>query len=163
MTAWSTNDRLQVLDIKEGTIVDGPGLRTSIYLAGCRHACPGCHNPQSWDETGGQPMTVDEIMAVVSDNGFDVTITGGDPLMHIEQVLALARCIKSVGLNLWLFTGFTIEQIRASASLRRIIDAVDAIVEGPFVAEERDTSLRFRGSRNQRIIIHNQDMTDQFA
>lgn len=143
---------LRVLDIVEGTIVDGPGLRTSIYLAGCPHHCPGCHNPQSWDPEGGTVLTVDAIVARVLESGFNVTLSGGDPLMQIEGVIELARRLRSEGLDVWCYTGYTIEQIRESPRLLPILSAVDTIVDGPFVEELRDISLQFRGSSNQRII-----------
>lgn len=145
-------DTLQVLDIVEGTIVDGPGLRTSIYFAGCSHHCEGCHNPGSWDADGGKPMSVEQLMEVIDDNEMDVTFSGGDPLMQIDALLPLARRVKERGYNLWVYTGYTIEEIRASDSLSRILDYADTIVEGRFVKALRDTSLRFRGSSNQRII-----------
>lgn len=145
-------DTLRVLDIVEGTIVDGPGLRTSIYFAGCSHHCEGCHNPGSWDAAGGKPMSVEQLMEVIDDNAMDVTFSGGDPLMQIDALLPLARRVKERGYNLWVYTGYTIEEIRASDSLSRILDYADTIVEGRFVKALRDTSLRFRGSSNQRII-----------
>ena len=145
-------DTLQVLDIVEGTIVDGPGLRTSIYFAGCSHHCEGCHNPGSWDADGGKPMSVEQLMEVIDDNEMDVTFSGGDPLMQIDALLPLARRVKERGYILWVYTGYTIEEIRASYSLSRILDYADTIVEGRFVKALRDTSLRFRGSSNQRII-----------
>lgn len=145
-------DTLQVLDIVEGTIVDGPGLRTSIYFAGCSHHCEGCHNPGSWDADGGKPMSVEQLMEVIDDNEMDVTFSGGDPLMQIDALFPLARRVKERGYNLWVYTGYTIEEIRASDSLSRILDYADTIVEGRFVKALRDTSLRFRGSSNQRII-----------
>lgn len=145
-------DTLRVLDIVEGTIVDGPGLRTSIYFAGCSHHCEGCHNPGSWDAAGGKPMSVEQLMEMIDDNEMDVTFSGGDPLMQIDALLPLARRVKERGYNLWVYTGYTIEEIRASDSLSRILDYVDTIVEGRFVKALRDTSLRFRGSSNQRII-----------
>ncbi len=143
---------LRVLNIVDGTIVDGPGLRTSIYFAGCSHHCEGCHNPQSWDAAGGEPMGVADLMAVIDDNEMDVTFTGGDPLMQIDALLPLAQAVKDRGYNLWIYTGYTIEEIRASARLRRILDYADTIVDGRFVKALRDTTLRFRGSSNQRII-----------
>lgn len=140
------------MDIIPGTSVDGPGLRTSIYFAGCHHHCPGCHNPSTWDPKGGREMSVDEVMAVVEDNGFNVTLTGGDPMYQVDEIMPLCKALRDAGYNIWLYTGFTIEEIRADARLARILDAVDTIVDGPYVEGLRDTSLRFRGSSNQRII-----------
>lgn len=143
---------MRILDIIDGTIVDGPGLRTSIYFAGCAHKCPGCHNRQSWDFDGGREATVDELMAHVEENGFNVTLTGGDPLYQIDEILPLCGRLRDAGYTIWCYTGFTIEEIRASESMSRILDAVDVIVDGPYVEALRDLSLQFRGSSNQRII-----------
>lgn len=144
---------MRVIDIVEGTIVDGPGLRTSIYFAGCGHQCPGCHNPQSWDIESGKEMSVEEILRIIEENGFNVSFSGGDPLYQIDNgLIPLAKAIKEKGFEIWCYTGYTIEQIEASDTLRPILDCVDVIVDGPFIESERDTSLRFRGSRNQRII-----------
>ncbi|MCM1337337.1 MAG: anaerobic ribonucleoside-triphosphate reductase activating protein [Candidatus Amulumruptor caecigallinarius] len=162
MTEWSTSKTLRVLDIKEGTIVDGPGLRTSIYFAGCSHHCPGCHNPESWDPDTGQLVSVAELMDVITDNGFDVTFSGGDPLMQIDAILPLAESIKNSGLGLWVYTGYTYSLIEQSQSLSRILKFADAVVEGRFELNLRDTSLHFRGSSNQRIISHGHDITDRF-
>ncbi len=141
-----------VLDIRRGTTVDGPGLRTSIYLAGCTHACPGCHNPDSWDFKGGVTMTLDEIMEVIDDEDFNVTLTGGDPLMHPHTLPALIHAIKERGKSVWLYTGYTIEQIEADPLLAEAVTEVDTIVDGPFITTLRDPDLLFRGSSNQRII-----------
>lgn len=143
---------MRILDIVDGTIVDGPGLRTSIYFAGCAHKCQGCHNPQSWPFDSGREVTEDEIINHVRENGFNVTLTGGDPLYQIEEILPLCQRLRQEGFNIWCYTGFTIEEIEASTSLSRILNAVDAIVEGPFIESLRDISLQFRGSSNQRII-----------
>lgn len=143
---------LRVLDIVKGTTVDGPGFRTAIYIAGCRHACPGCHNPQSWDFNAGEEMTLDEIMEIVEEEDFDVTLTGGDPLYHPEEVTELASRIKALGHTVWLYTGFTYEEIIASEDLSKPIPYFEAIVDGPFVSALRDPDLRFRGSSNQRIV-----------
>lgn len=143
---------IRVLDIIAGTTVDGVGLRTSIYVAGCRHQCEGCHNRHSWDFEAGVPMSVDEIMARVEEEDFNVTLTGGDPLWQVEKILPLAQAIKAKGYTLWCYTGFVWEQIIESPELSAILEYADVIVDGRFVASERDVTLRFKGSANQRII-----------
>jgi len=151
----ASNDEttLRVLKIVEGTSVDGPGLRTSIYLAGCTHQCPGCHNPQSWDPLGGRPMTLTQLLEVIAENEAPVTLSGGDPLMHAHAVGRLIAAIKDqLHLNVWCYTGYSWEEIVASPTLLQAIARADVVVEGPFVLAERDTKLHFRGSRNQRLI-----------
>ena len=146
-------DSLRVLKIIDGTSVDGPGLRTSIYFAGCDHACPGCHNPQSWDSSGGEPMSIDQLMARIIDNNLPVTFSGGDPLQQNPIALvALARRIKEAGFDLWCYTGYTFEQLCAEPKLCSVLELIDVLVDGPFVMAQRDTSLIFKGSTNQRLI-----------
>jgi len=144
---------MRVLKIVEGTSVDGPGLRTSIYLSGCDHHCPGCHNPQSWDPMGGTEYTDDELLRIVAENEAPVTFSGGDPLREPHEVARLAQRIKQeLGYNLWCFTGFTWEEILASPDRLAAARLMDVVVEGRFVQALRDTSLLFRGSSNQRLI-----------
>lgn len=143
---------LRVIDIVEGTSVDGPGLRTSIYLAGCDHHCPGCHNPQTWPHDAGRDMTVDDIMAIVEYNDFNVTLTGGDPVYQAEKLLPLVKRIREFGKTIWLYTGFTYEQLLTMPSAKALLPYLEAIVDGPFIMEQRDPELIFRGSSNQRII-----------
>ena len=124
--------KINILDIVEGTTVDGPGLRTSIYMAGCHHCCPGCHNPESWASDGGTAMDLEEILSVVKENDFNVTLSGGDPLYHPTETLELCRQIKQrFGKTIWCYTGFTWEQIVASPTLRPLLDYLDVVVDGP--------------------------------
>lgn len=132
--------------------MDGPGFRTSIYLAGCDHHCPGCHNPQSWDPEGGKEMTLEEIMRVVEEEDFNVTISGGDPLFDPDKLYELIMALKENRRNVWVYTGYTWEQILASPRLVKAIEMADVLVDSPFILELRDTDLPFRGSSNQRII-----------
>lgn len=145
---------IQVLDIIEDTMVDGPGFRTSIYCAGCHHECPGCHNPQSWNPGGGHPMTTDEVMKIiVADPYADVTFSGGDPLYQAEGFTELARAIRSqTQKTIWCYTGFTFEAIVKIPRYRQLLDEIDVLVDGPFVKSLRDEDLLFRGSSNQRLV-----------
>ena len=144
---------LRILHIVEGTSVDGPGLRTSIYLAGCNHRCPGCHNPDSWDPRGGEDRTLDELMQVIAYNEAPVTLSGGDPLQQSDAVRALVHRIKQeLGYNVWCYTGYTWENIVNDPMLLDAVRELDVLVDGPFIQQLRDIKLRFRGSRNQRLI-----------
>lgn len=146
------NPIYQVIDIVKGTTVDGPGFRTSIYFAGCNHRCPGCHNPQSWDMKGGDTYTLSELVKIINEEDFDVTFSGGDPLMHPDEITILAQEIKKSGRNIWLYTGYTIDEIMVDDHLKDCVMQVDTVVEGPFIESLRDPDLLFRGSSNQRII-----------
>lgn len=146
-------DKLRVLHIVEGTSVDGPGLRTSIYLAGCNHHCPGCHNPESWNMGGGEERTLDELMEVIAYNEAPVTFSGGDPLAQAEPLAHLINRIKNeLGYNVWCYTGYTWEQVKQQPKLMEAVKQLDVLVDSPFVMAERDIKLRFRGSSNQRLI-----------
>lgn len=145
--------KVRILDIIRGTTVDGPGFRTSIYFAGCRHECPGCHNPQSWDFNGGREIDIDDIMKIVIEEDFDVTLTGGDPMYQPEIVKELSRRVKEAGHSVWVYTGFTWEEIRNDKRLMDALEYVEAIVDGPFIMSLRDTDLKFRGSSNQKIVF----------
>lgn len=144
----------RILDILFETTADGPGLRTSIYFAGCRHYCPGCHNPQSWDVSGGYEVKIDYLLDLIKDDEFaDVTFSGGDPLYQCDAVAELARRIKAeTNKTIWCYTGFTYEEILDNAWLSQILPHIDVLVDGPFKEELRTTELPFRGSSNQRII-----------
>lgn len=147
-------DTINIVRIVEGTSVDGPGLRTSIYFAGCRHRCPGCHNQQTWDFASGTPMTIDDVMKTVLYNDFNVTFSGGDPMYSAEAILPLAREIKKAGYTIWCYTGFTFEELlnHGTEAMHELLKFVDVLVDGPFIEALRDTSLLFRGSSNQRLI-----------
>ena len=146
---------LRVLDIIEETMVDGVGLRTAIYVAGCSHNCPHCHNPQSHDFNGGKEYEVDNLVDIVlSDEFADLTLTGGDPMFQVDAALELCKKVKErSNKSIWLYSGFTMEQIVQTRYLARILPYVDVIVDGRYVHELRNTDLPFRGSENQRIII----------
>ncbi len=146
------NDSINILQIIRGTTVDGPGFRTSIYFAGCRHECPGCHNPKSWNFDSGTPYSLDEIMEVIEEEDFDVTLSGGDPLYHPHFIIELCKRIHFLNHNVWLYTGFHWEEILNDSTLLEVVKEVDVIVDSPFILSLKDTDLQFRGSSNQRII-----------
>ena len=146
--------KIKVLDILEQTMADGPGFRTSIYCAGCKHACPGCHNPQSWNFNAGHWMEVDDLLEIIKADGMsNVSFSGGDPFYQVDAFTELARRIKAeTDKTIWCWTGFTHEEILSDAHLSQMLPYLDVLVDGPFDQSRRDTDLLFRGSANQRII-----------
>ena len=154
MTASSTSSTsIRILDIKYGTSVDGIGLRTSLYCAGCVNRCPGCHNPQSWDEQGGQPIAVEDLLRLIIDADMNVTFTGGDPMLHPEGFIALAQLIRQhTDKTIWCYTGYRYEDLLRHPVRRALVELCDVLVDGPYIEAERDLMLHFRGSRNQRVI-----------
>ncbi len=135
-------------------MVDGPGFRTAIYCAGCRHQCEGCHNPQSWDFEGGHAMTTEDIMRVIEADPYaNVTFSGGDPMYQPEGFAELARAIKErTDKTIWCYTGFTFEALLTNPRQRALLEQIDVLVDGPFVKALHNESLVFRGSSNQRIV-----------
>lgn len=154
MTASSTSSTsIRILDIKYGTSVDGIGLRTSLYCAGCVNRCPGCHNPQSWNEQGGQPIAVEDLLRLIIDADMNVTFTGGDPMLHPEGFIALAQLIRQhTDKTIWCYTGYRYEDLLRHPVRRALVELCDVLVDGPYIEAERDLTLHFRGSRNQRVI-----------
>lgn len=148
----NSSNTLRVIDIVPGTSVDGPGLRTSIYFAGCSHHCEGCHNPQSWAFDAGHDLTIDRIMEVVEENGFNVTFSGGDPMYQAKALAKLADRLHAAGYNIWCYTGFLFDDLLKDADMYEALRRCDVVVDGPFIMPLRDVSLRFRGSSNQRLI-----------
>ena len=142
--------------IKKTDIANGPGVRVSLFVSGCRNRCPGCFNPETWDFAYGQPFTrktEKEILKALRPSwiqGF--SILGGDPMEPENQrvLLPLLKRIRIMlpGKDVWLYTGYRLEDVQSSP----LLPYVDVVVDGPFVESEKDIALAFRGSRNQRII-----------
>lgn len=146
---------MKVMNIIHDSIVDGDGLRTVIFFAGCPHRCQGCHNPESWSEANGTIMTIEEIMKEIEANPLnDVTFSGGEPFNQADKVSQLAKRVKSLGKNLWIYSGYTYEELLAtnSPAVLTLLEHCDVLVDGKFLIDERDLTLQFKGSKNQRII-----------
>lgn len=150
--------KLRIAGIEPESFVDGPGIRFSIFTQGCSHHCPGCHNPQTHDYNGGHDITLSELLSMIEENPLldGVTLSGGDPMEQAETLVPLAREIKERGLNLIIFTGYTYESLMARQTeypaRLELLTFADILVDGPFVLAQRCLDLKFRGSKNQRLI-----------
>lgn len=146
------------------SIVDGDGFRVSLFVSGCKHCCEGCHNRQTWDFNFGKEYTseVEEILFDRIDNSFikGLTLTGGDPLYSVDDVYGIVERFRERFGNtkdIWLYTGFTMEEIQSDEKMKKLIDKCDFVVDGVFKKSERDVDLAFRGSRNQIIWKKNEN------
>lgn len=149
--------KTRILNIIPDTAVDGTGLRTSVYFAGCNHRCKGCHNPESWNFNAGEEIEISEIVDKVDEyDNHKVTLSGGDPMYRKEEVDELIKELKKriPDINIWIYTGFTHEELidLDDNIVNEILDNIDVLVDGPFVEDLKSDECLFRGSTNQRII-----------
>lgn len=147
---------MRIFGLVQDSIVDGPGFRFSCFVQGCPHHCPGCHNPESHDPSGGREMTVDQVASQMLGNPLTdgLTLSGGEPFAQAESCLELAKIAHSRGLNVWSYSGWTFEHLRdhGTGAQRALLAELDVLVDGPFLLAERTLALPWRGSRNQRVI-----------
>ena len=146
---------LNISGIVGDSIVDGPGIRTTIFSQGCPHHCPGCHNPETWDFGCGTDMAVEDIVAIVRSNPLcrGVTFSGGEPFAQPEGFTKLARLLKESGYEVASYSGYTFEELlEGSEEQKALLAAIDILIDGPFLLAEKSLEIAFRGSRNQRIL-----------
>lgn len=152
------SNQIRIAGIINESIVDGPGIRMVIFAQGCKHNCKGCHNPHTHSFEGGELIEIDKIIKDIKKNPLldGVTFSGGDPFEQAEKFAALAQEVKKLGLNVITYTGYTYEQLLEHSKDRpgyeRLLQLTDILVDGPFILKEKDLLLKFRGSRNQRLI-----------
>ena len=143
-------------NITKDDMLNGEGLRVVLWVAGCGHACPGCHNPVTWDADGGLPFDNDAEDELFAELGKDyvsgVTLSGGDPLFPANRADVGALCARIrqrfPDKTIWLYTGYTWEEIQDLP----LLENVDVVVDGRFVQAQADSQLHWRGSANQRVI-----------
>ena len=151
-------DKLRIADTINDSIVDGPGIRLTIFVQGCPHNCEGCHNPGTHDFEGGRDVTMGEMLDKAAANPLldGVTFSGGEPFCQASKLAWLGEQFKKTGLNIVTYSAYTYEQLLAGADAengwRELLEVTDLLVDGPFVKPLRDLTLKFRGSSNQRII-----------
>ena len=155
-------DTIRLYGLVTDSIVDGPGFRTAIFTQGCPYHCEGCHNPQSQPFEGGTVWTLDDVEKKFSNNPLlsGITLSGGEPAEQAEPCAELAHRAHLKGLNVWTYTGSTLEKLTERAqsdpALQRLLDETDVLVDGPFILAQRSLELDFCGSKNQRLIDMNE-------
>lgn len=156
MNESASDKTIRVCGIEPESIVDGPGFRYVLFVQGCPHRCPGCHNPESHDFDGGEEMTVREIFDEIMKNPHlrGVTFSGGEPFCQVPALLELARLVRGAGLSLMSYSGYTLEELRErhDPETDELLDMLDILVDGRYVESLRNLTLIYRGSENQRVI-----------
>lgn len=150
---------LRIAGVVSDSITDGPGIRYTLFVQGCPHRCPGCHNPQTHDFHGGRDAEEEEIIAGINKNPLlsGLTLSGGEPMCQARALASLvkrvrAECprIKEVA----CYTGYTFEELMSGAvdGAKELLQQLDILVDGKFIQAERSWELKFKGSKNQRVI-----------
>ena len=167
------NAVLKLAGIMGESIVDGPGIRFAVFCQGCPHHCEGCHNPETHSFEGGTPVRVDRLLEQIDKDPIlkGVTFSGGEPMCQAPAFAELAKGVKERGLDVVIFTGYRYEDLISlgcganrsgvtddklkmldADAVKELLELTDILIDGPFILKERDLSLSFRGSRNQRVI-----------
>ena len=151
-----SNTKLRICGIEPESIVDGPGFRYVVFVQGCPHRCPGCHNPESHDFDAGEDMTVGEIYKEICSNPHlsGITLSGGEPFCQVPALLELVKLVKADGKSVMSYSGYTYEELleRNDPATNELLDNLDILVDGKFIIEQRNLTLVYRGSENQRVI-----------
>lgn len=161
-------------EIKNNDIANGPGIRVSLFVSGCTHRCPGCFNAVAWDFHYGKPFTedtADEILKMLAPTHIKgLTLLGGEPFEPENQpeLVSLLKRVKAMypKKSIWAFTGYLFDRDILPGRLgdpsitREFVDCLDVLVDGPFMQEKKNLTLRFRGSENQRLIDVKQSLTE---
>jgi anaerobic ribonucleoside-triphosphate reductase activating protein len=147
---------VRIRGIEPESIVDGEGIRYVVFVQGCPHHCPGCHNPESHPFDGGKVVSVDALFAEICENPLlkGVTFSGGEPFCQPEPLAELARLAHGRGLDVTTYTGYCYEELleMSAPGVAALLGQTDTMIDGPFILAEKDLTLAFRGSRNQRLI-----------
>lgn len=148
--------KIRIAGTVNDSIVDGPGLRFAVFTQGCPHKCPGCHNPETHDPSGGHDVDTIDIIQQMRKNPLlsGVTLSGGEPLMQSAACLEIAKAAHQSFLNVWAYTGYTWEHLMIEKDEERLalLREIDVLVDGPFIQAERSLELDYCGSKNQRLI-----------
>lgn len=150
--------KIRIAGTVNDSIVDGPGFRFTVFTQGCPHHCEGCHNQHTHDFNGGYECDTQELIDKIKANPLldGVTLSGGEPMCQAKALIPIARSAKEIGLNVIVYTGylfeFLVQNSDADNGYANLLKYVDFIVDGKFELDKRSLELRFRGSKNQRVI-----------
>ena len=148
---------MNIAGFYEESISNGEGWRAVVFVSGCPHHCPGCHNEPAQDFSYGEPFNQQEILDKIKDNFIlqGVTLSGGEPLCpeNIPEVTGFMKEVKKLNLDIWCYSGYTFEELlEGSEDQKRLLETIDILIDGPFLQAQKSLEIAFRGSRNQRIL-----------
>lgn len=148
--------QLRIAGTADDSIVDGEGIRFTVFVQGCPRRCPGCHNPETQSYTGGRLTTTEAILEAYGRNPLlsGITFSGGEPFTQPAPLTRLAKAVHARDQDVWCYTGYTFEELQAlkNPAVNELLRNLDVLIDGEFIYEQRDLTLKFRGSRNQRLI-----------
>ena len=147
------SNTIRLASLSSHSSVDGPGLRTVVWFQGCPHHCVGCHNPQTQTIEDGYCVEIDEL--IIRIEAFDnkkITLSGGEPFLQSLALLDLVERLNELGYDIWCYTGYTLEECLSNPIFKCVLQNIDFLVDGPFIMDQKDHTLIFRGSKNQNVI-----------
>ncbi len=147
---------IRIAGVVKESIVDGKGIRFTLFTQGCPHGCKGCHNPESHNINGGYDIEAEKVIAEFNKNPLlsGITFSGGEPIIQAKELIPIAEAVTRQGKNCWIYSGWTFEELmeKNDADINKLLSLCDVLVDGKYEENERDLTLLFRGSLNQRII-----------
>lgn len=158
---------IRICGVVRESIVDGPGLRFVLFTQGCPHHCPGCHNPESHSMDGGYDVTAEKVLEEFRKNPLlkGITLSGGDPIVQAGELVEVCRGVHALGKDVMTYTGYTYEELlemqKTDDGIRQLLEETDTLVDGRFVLAQRDLTLIYKGSRNQRVIDLNRTRAEE--
>lgn len=146
--------RLWMMDISYSSAVDGTGFRDVLFVTGCPHHCPGCHNPETWEMEKGRQVPLQEVYDnLMRSDITNITYSGGEPFAQAAALAVLTRAIRANShKTIWVYSGYLYEELAADPEKRALLELCDVLVDGRFEQDKTELNLRFKGSTNQRII-----------
>ncbi len=148
--------KLKLAGVVKESIVDGPGIRYTVFVQGCPHHCPGCHNPETHPFEGGTESDTETLFADFQKHPFlkGITFSGGEPFCQPAPLAELGKSVHAAGKDVMTYTGYTYEQLveKHNPDVDALLRETDLLVDGPFILAQRNLELKFRGSENQRLI-----------
>ena len=149
--------KLRIAGTVNDSIVDGPGIRFTIFTQGCPHKCVGCHNPHTHDFDGGELVDIADLLEKIKKNPLldGVTFSGGEPFSQAKALVMIGKQVKLLNLNVITYTGYTFEELYENQDKNNwgeLLEVTDILMDGPFILSKKDWKTKFRGSSNQRVI-----------